>query len=189
MTRVDYMRLLELKSDPEKARQKVKEWKANAKNVLEQKMNGTYGNSGYDTPVVYESSASAAQQQLQGWLQGLEQDRELVERTRQAFGLTDRDNVQVFVVPRGQNRIRPGSVITRPNTSPRLQELQRLINNTNARIHELEIGTQSEELTDEEKSRMKNSLRNTITQNERALNRERARIATLPRSGWIVVER
>jgi len=138
---------------------------------------------------VYESAASTQQQQMQGWLQNLEKDKDLIEATRIAFGLTNEDNVQIFVVPKGQNRIQLGSVITRPTTSPRAEQLTRLVSSTTARLREVEIGTYSKELTDDERARMMGSLRSEINRNQRALSRERARIATLPRSGWIIVER
>jgi len=77
-----------------------------------------------------------------------ESDRLLVERTRQAFGLTDRDDVRVFVIPASQrNRrgLQPGSFIHRPTTSRQTERLNISINRLVRQIAEkvMEIANNS----------------------------------------------
>jgi len=202
MNAVDFKRLFETKHDPSKVQKKVSKWKAYAQANTAQKLEYNDPPAVYepsarvrprrvrdDSSVVYESSERARQREMDEWRQNQERDRALIDALRQMHGLTDRDNVQIFIVPKGQNRIQPGSFITRPTTSPRAEELTRLISRNRTLMQELKIGIQSEDLTDDQKSARINSLRNTISTNERDLHRERARIATLPRSGWIIVER
>jgi len=71
-----------------------------------------------------------------------ESDRLLVERTRQAFELTDRDDVRVFVIPASQrNRrgLQTGSFIHRPTTSRQTERLNISINRLVRQIAEKEI--------------------------------------------------
>jgi predicted nucleic acid-binding OB-fold protein len=118
-----------------------------------------------------------------------ESDKELIEQVRRFAGLTDNDNVRIFVVPKGQTRIQTSSVIIRPNTSPQAQQISLNISRSQRRLHEIEKGINHDDLSDEEKSRLKGALQSNVRSYERALARERARIATMPRSGWIIVER
>jgi len=122
------------------------------------------------------------------WTQAMEAEREQIARIRRAFGLNDRDNVQVILVCKN-SRIRPQSFITRPTTSPRAEQLSRQVRSNEARLRQLETGIDTDNLTDQERRQSVNALRQAIRDSNRALNRERARIATLPRSGFIVAVR
>ena len=119
----------------------------------------------------------------------IESDKPQIEAIRNALRLTGRDNVQIYVVPKGQRRIPLGSYINRNQTSPRLQELSQNMKRSKARIGELEIGISSPDLSEEERSRMINTLKQNIKDYERALSAEKNRLSALPISGWVVVER
>jgi len=134
---------------------------------------------------------NAASQQTSGhnaWRKGLEADREQIDRIRRNFGLNDRDQVNVILVP-FNSRIRPKSFITRPTTSPRAEQLSRQVRSSEARLRNIEAGICAEIKTDQERISIMNMLRQTIRVANRALNRERSRIAALPRSGFIVAKR
>ena len=119
-----------------------------------------------------------------------EQDRALIDSIRQAWGLTDRDNVQVFVVPPGQlSRMPFTSFVTRPTTSPRLQQLTINVTASMGRISELERGLGDPSLTDAERARRIAGLEESLSRYKREVARERNRLANGPRSGIILVER
>ena len=121
-----------------------------------------------------------------------ETDRPLVERTLRAFRLTDRDRVQVIVISPSQRRgiLRTaGSFIHRPTTSIKTKRLSARINRVEREIQELEIGITDKDMTDKEISRELHLLRYNLDVFKRALRAEQARLARLPRTGWIVVER
>jgi len=132
----------------------------------------------------------------------LESDRPiLVERTRRAFGLNDRDEVQVFVIPRDQRRRRgfqTGSFIYRPTTSRRTERLNRSIIRTERLIRELEMDKNNNDECCEKTNlicktdkpdREIHLLRMRLIEYQQRLTQERRRLANGPRRGWIVVER
>ena len=105
-----------------------------------------------------------------------ESDRLLVERTRQAFGLTDRDDVRVFVIPASQrNRrgLQPGSFIHKPTTSRQTERLNISINRLVRQIAEKEI-----EITNNSNSESRRSLIGADDENSRyRAERDRDRIS------------
>jgi len=137
----------------------------------------------------------------------LEADRALVERTRDAFGLTDRDAVQVFVIPanqRGRRGLQAGSHIYRPTSSRRTQQLSISINRITRQLREEELNlsasnlknnfencetNKADEKEENKKARELHSLRMRLTEYRRLLRQENQRLANAPRRGWIVVER
>jgi hypothetical protein len=118
-----------------------------------------------------------------------EEDNALVESVRQFLGLTDRDTVRIFVVPKGQNRVPVGSFLNSNTSSPRTQELNINIRSVRGRLREFEAGIFDPRLTDEERNGLVNSTQRSLEEYERALSKEMARLAAMPRSGVIVVER
>ena len=152
-------------------------------------------NEAYDSLINQPNDSPCVINDLQSWAASLssgvfDQDRDIIDRVRQTWGLTERDNVQVFVVPAGQLRRMPiTSFITRPTTSPRLQQITLSISMSMNRITELEMGLCDPSLTEEERARMITGLEGNLSRYERAASRERARLAVAPRSGVIVVER
>ena len=118
------------------------------------------------------------------------QDQAQIDSVRQSWGLTDRDSVQVFVVPPNVLRRMPiTSFVTRPATSPRLQKLALNITSSMSRMHQLEMGTCDPTLTDEERDRMIAGIQGSLARYQRAHANERARLSNAPRTGVIVVAR
>lgn len=127
---------------------------------------------------------------INSWIFNTTQDEDLVARTRQAWGFNDRDNVNILVVPAGQNRIPPMSFVTRPTSSPRSMELQREITRSMGSISELELGLGDPSLTEEERARMIGQLQQEMSAARRNLNNEMSRLRNnAPRSGFVVVQR
>ncbi|MCL2202415.1 MAG: hypothetical protein FWB88_00550 [Defluviitaleaceae bacterium] len=118
-----------------------------------------------------------------------EEDKALVESVRRFLGLTDRDAVRIFVVPKGQNRVPVGSFLQSNTSSPRTQELHINIRSVRGRLRDFEAGIFDPRLTDEERNGLINSMQRSLEAYERALTKEMARLAAMPRSGVIVVER
>ena len=128
----------------------------------------------------------------------LESDRPQVERVRRAFGLTDSDNVRVFVIPRsnrGGRGLSTGSFIYRPTTSRQTERISRSIRRVSREIREIEYGTanrvpnRAEKTAEIEEARELHLLRVKLTEYQQQLRREQQRLANGPRRGWIVVER
>jgi len=70
-------------------------------------------------------------------------DQSLIERTLRMFGLTERDQVRVFVIPRGmRNRrgLQPGSFIHRPTRNRQTDRISRSIRRVTTQIRERELG-------------------------------------------------
>ena len=127
---------------------------------------------------------------INSWMLNTVQDDELVARTRQAWGFTDRDSVNVIVVPAGQNRIPPMSFVTRPTSSPRSMELQREVTRSMGEISELELGLGDPSMTEEERARAIGRLQTQMASARRNLNNEMSRLRnSAPRSGFVVVQR
>lgn len=126
---------------------------------------------------------------ISGWLFNLEQDNELKDQVRQSWGLTDQDNVQILVIPKGERRIQPMSFVTRPSRSPRSDQLTLEISRSRSRISELNQGIADPTLTSEERAKQVGSLEQVIRDSQRALAREKSRLSNAPRSGFIVVQR
>ena len=118
-----------------------------------------------------------------------QEDSALVESVRRALGLTDRDNVSIFVVPKGQNRVPVGSFLNSNTSSSRTQRLNVNIRSAKSRLRELENGMSDPQLTSDERARSANSMRRSIEEYARELAGEMARLAAMPRSGVVVVER
>jgi hypothetical protein len=118
-----------------------------------------------------------------------ESDGSLIEAVRQMQGLTDRDQVQVFVVPPGTRRPQVGNFMHRPTTSMLSQRLVGRIATLKREIQELELGIGKEELSKDEENREINSRERRLERFESELRRERRRLAQAPRRGWIVVQR
>jgi len=118
-----------------------------------------------------------------------QEDSALVESVRRAMGLTDRDNVSIFVVPKGQNRVPVGSFLNSNTSSGRTQRLHINIRSAKSRLRELENGMSDPQLTSDERSRSVHSMRRSIEEYKRELAGEMARLAAMPRSGVVVVER
>ncbi|MCL2168789.1 MAG: hypothetical protein FWB74_02045 [Defluviitaleaceae bacterium] len=136
-----------------------------------------------------------------GWA-SLDSDASLIDRTRQFFGLTARDRVQIFVIPRGQGGrrgLQPGAFMHRPTTNRRTQQLNLLINRTGRQIREKELDSprdynydeQTQIQKDEERAaaRELQLLRLRLEEYRQQMRREQQRLANGPRRGFIVVER
>ena len=130
----------------------------------------------------------SVQNDISDWIFNLEQDADLIERTRQQWGFTDRDNVKILVVC-ANSRFQPMSFVTRPTRSPRSDELTIAISRRMSEISELEMGKGDPNMTDAERSRKINALEQNIRDSRRDLSRERARLRRGPRSGFVVVQR
>jgi hypothetical protein len=118
-----------------------------------------------------------------------DEDKALVESVRRFMGLTDRDSVRIFVVPKGQNRVPVGSFLNSNTSSARTQELNINIRSVRGRLQEMEAGIFDPRLTEEERNGLINSTQRSLEAYERALAKEMARLAAMPRSGVVVVER
>jgi len=116
-------------------------------------------------------------------------DHALVESVRRFMGLTDRDAVRIFVVPKGQNRVPVGSFLNSNTSSPRTQELHINIRSVRGRLRDFEAGIFDPQVTDEERNGLINATQRSLAEYERALAKEMARLAAMPRSGVVVVER
>jgi hypothetical protein len=120
----------------------------------------------------------------------VQDDSSLIESVRSMWGLTDQDNVRIFVVEPGQLRRMPiTSFVTRPTTSRRLEQLNRSLTSSMGRVSELERGLDDPNKTESERARAIAGLEENIRRYRREVNQERRRLAVAPRSGVIVVER
>ena len=130
----------------------------------------------------------------------LDSDRPLVERTLRAFGLTERDDVRVFVIPRsnGSRRgLQAGSFIHRPTTSRQTDRISRSIRRLSTQIRDKELGiSESAQRAQRKGQDAENKLdrelslmRIRLAEYRQLLRREQQRLANGPRRGWIVVER
>jgi len=121
-----------------------------------------------------------------------EADRPLVDKIWKAHGLTDRDNVQIFVVPKN-SRVRTGSFIHRPTESQRTRRLMLEVTRLQNQLRDIEMGNNENrqnqtQMTEQEVARERHVLRREIATRQRALRNERARLANGPRHGFIVVK-
>jgi len=123
-----------------------------------------------------------------------EADRGLVDKIWKAHGLTDRDNVQIFVVPKN-SRVQTGTFIHRPTESHKTRRLMLEITRMLRQLGELERtsstntkdGGKLHEPSEQEVARERHILQRDIESRRRTLARERKRLANGPRSGFIVV--
>ena len=118
-------------------------------------------------------------------------DRPLVDQIWQAHGLTNRDNVRIFVVP-PNSRIRPGSFIHRPTENAATRRLSLKITRLQRQLQENETGISQQsrfdeaEVNERENARERHNLKREIEEHRRSLRRARRRLADAPRSGFIV---
>jgi hypothetical protein len=82
-----------------------------------------------------------------------------------------------------------GSFLNSNTSSPRTQELNINIRSARGRLRDFEAGIFDPHLTREERNGLINSMQLSLEEYERALTKEMARLAAMPRSGVIVVER
>ena len=136
-----------------------------------------------------QSSHFSVVNDLQNFPAIFENDSAFIEKIRQAWGFTNRDQVRIFVVPKGQSRVRVGSFLNDNRNSRRTNELHINMRSTRHRLNELELGLSDPILTDDERRGLIASMQSRLTEYERALKAEMARLAAMPRSGVIVVER
>ena len=94
-----------------------------------------------DDPLSAVSEVSLLLQSItdakKAWLQEMESEREFKNAVRKAYGLTEKDNVMIFVVPKGQTKVKTGGVIIKPHTSPKLERLNLNITRNQRKIQEL----------------------------------------------------
>lgn len=118
-----------------------------------------------------------------------DKDRELIQQYFEAFRLTDRDQVQIYVIPKGYSGLKPGSYIHKPTASTKTQQLSKIIKNTMRQIQELESGISNIDISEDERASQIALLRNNLQQYKKSLSNEQTRLSNLPRSGYIIIER
>lgn len=108
------------------------------------------------------------------------QNKPLIEEYRNAFRLTDRDNVQIYTFPKGKAGKNAGSFIYK-SMSLKALSLQTEVNKIKSKIKKLETS----DTPYNEKSDLLNRLKIMKKYSESRLNAE---ISMLPRSGYIIIE-
>lgn len=99
---------------------------------------------------------------------------------RKAFRLTDKDNVQIFIVPKGKAGNRGGSFIYKPMSEKALR-LQTKVRAIKSKIREAEYS----DMPPREKSKQLHRLRCLMKYAEGDLAAE---IEAIPRAGFIIAE-
>lgn len=107
-------------------------------------------------------------------------NQSLIQEYRQAFRLTEKDSVQIYVMPKGKAGNMAGSFIYK-HLSSKAQQLILEQNRYKRKIQDLQFS----DIPEEEKLPKIHKLRNLLRYVSHMLDAE---IVSLPRSGFIVVE-
>lgn len=113
-------------------------------------------------------------------IQSIHQNTPIAQEYKKAFRLSDKDNVQIYTLPKGKLGKRGGSFIYTPKSGKALH-IERQISRIKVEIKSLEYTSDP----NDESYKKLNLLRSSLKYHEKQLS---SAIASTPKSGYIVLE-